>query len=107
MEGEAEKPRDGLVPKLGLATKENSTTLTENEIAKQVVDAAFHVHKTLGPGLLESVYEIVLAHELRQRGLQAERQVAIPIKYESIQFDEGFRADIVVEEKVIVETEIG
>jgi GxxExxY protein len=77
--------------------------VTENEIAKEVVDAAYHVHTTLGLGLLESVYEIVLVHELRQRGLQADRQVPIPIKFGSIQFDEGFRADILVEGKVILE----
>jgi GxxExxY protein len=77
--------------------------MTENEIAKVVVDAAYKVHTTLGPGLLESVYEIVLAHELKRRGLAVARQVPIPIQYDSILFDEGFRADIIVEEKVIVE----
>jgi GxxExxY protein len=77
--------------------------VTENEVAKIVVDAAFHVHTTLGPGLLESVYEVVLAYELAQRGLHAERQVPISFKYGSITFDEGFRADLIVEKKVIVE----
>jgi GxxExxY protein len=77
--------------------------MTENEIAKECVDAAFHVHTALGPGLLEHVYEIVLVHELRQRGLQAERQVPIPIKVGSVQFDEGFRADVLVDDKVILE----
>jgi GxxExxY protein len=77
--------------------------VTENEIASQVVDAAFGVHKTLGPGLLESVYEVVLSHELRRRGLKAERQVPVQIKYDSLHFDEGFRADVLVEEKVILE----
>jgi GxxExxY protein len=77
--------------------------VTENEIAKVVVDTAYEIHTTLGPGLLESVYEVVLAHELRQRGLSVVRQVPIPIEYESIQFEEGFRADILVEDKVIVE----
>ena len=77
--------------------------MTENEIAKEVVDAAYKVHTTLGPGLMESVYEIVLTHELKQRGLSATRQVPIQIKYDSITFDEGYRADIVVEGKVIVE----
>ncbi len=77
--------------------------MTENEIAKEVVDAAYKVHTTLGPGLLESVYEIVLAHELKRRGLAAARQVPVPIKYDSIVFDEGFRADIIVEGKVILE----
>ena len=77
--------------------------MTENEIAKIVVDAAIKVHRALGPGLLESVYEIVLAHELAKRGLKAERQVPIPIEYDGLKFQEGFRADIVVEEKIIVE----
>jgi len=77
--------------------------VTENEISKVVVDAALKVHRALGPGLLESVYEVVLAHELRSRGIHVQRQVAIPVRYENIQFDEGFRADLVVEQKVIVE----
>ncbi len=77
--------------------------MTENEIAKIVVDAAIKVHRVLGPGLLESVYEIVLAHELAKRGLKVERQVSIPIEYNGLKFQEGFRADIVVEEKIIVE----
>lgn len=77
--------------------------MTENEIGKMVVDAAVKVHKALGPGLLESVYEIVLSHELEKRGLRTERQVPIPIEYESLRFDEGFRADILVENKVVLE----
>ena len=77
--------------------------MTENEIAKEVVDAALKVHKGLGPGLLESVYEIVLTHELHNRGLAVERQVPISIEYNGIRFDEGFRADIVVEDKVVPE----
>ena len=77
--------------------------MTENEIAKVVVDAALKVHRALGPGLLESVYEVVLAHELRSRGLTVQRQLSVPIQYESIRFDEGFRADLVIEQKVIVE----
>jgi GxxExxY protein len=77
--------------------------MTENEISKQVVDAAYKVHTTLGPGLLESVYEIVLEHKLKRRGLAVARQVPVPIKYDSIAFDEGFRADMIVEDKVILE----
>ena len=77
--------------------------MTENEIAKIVVDAAFQIHKRLGPGLLESVYEIVLAYELKKRGLKVKRQVPVDIVYDAIKFDEGFRADLIVEEKVIVE----
>jgi GxxExxY protein len=77
--------------------------MTENEIAAQIVDAAFKIHTQLGPGLLESVYEVILAHELQKRGLRVVRQVPIPILYEGIRFDEGFRADLIVENKVIVE----
>ena len=75
----------------------------ENDIAKIIVDAAFKVHKALGPGLLESVYETVLAHEIEKRGLAVERQKRIPVTYENLTFDEGFRADLVVGDKVIVE----
>lgn len=77
--------------------------LTENEIAKVIVDAAYKIHTTLGPGLLESVYEQVLAHELEQRNLKVIRQLPIPIVYESVKLAEGFRADLMVENKVIVE----
>ena len=77
--------------------------MTENEIAKIVVDAAFQIHTKLGPGLLESVYEVVLLTQLKKRGLRAERQVPVPIRFEDLTFDEGFRADIIVEDKVIVE----
>ena len=75
----------------------------ENEIGTIVVESAIEVHRQLGPGLLESVYEICLAHELRERGLRVERQVPIPIKYKDIEFDEGFRADIVVNDLVVLE----
>ena len=74
-----------------------------NEISRQIVDAAFKIHVALGPGLLESVYEVALAHELQKRGLRVRRQVAIPIEYDGLKFDEGFRADLLVEEAVIVE----
>jgi GxxExxY protein len=77
--------------------------LTENEIAAAVIDAAFVVHKRLGPGLLESIYEIVLAYELRRRGLECERQVPVPILYDGIRFEEGFRMDLLAEGKVVVE----
>ena len=77
--------------------------MDENEIGKIVVDCAYQVHTRLGPGLLESVYEVVLAHELRKRNLRVERQFAIPIQYDDLRFDEGFRADIVVEGIVIIE----
>src|SRR5438034_11572551 len=77
--------------------------MTENEIAKQVLDAAFAVHTKLGPGMLESVYEVVLAYELHKRVLTAERQKPMPILYDNIRFDEAFRSDLVVKGKVIIE----
>jgi GxxExxY protein len=77
--------------------------VTENEIAKIIVDAAFKVHTTLGPGLFESVYETVLAYELEKRGLRVKRQQPVRIVYDSLEFEEGFKADLMVEDKVIVE----
>jgi GxxExxY protein len=74
-----------------------------NEITAQVVDAAFKIHTQLGPGLLETVYEVTLAHELRKRGLRVRRQVPVPIEFDGLQFDEGFRMDLLVEESIIVE----
>ncbi|MGZ8920919.1 MAG: GxxExxY protein [Limisphaerales bacterium] len=76
---------------------------SENVIAKGVVDAAFQMHSTLGPGLLESVYEVILARELQQRGFEVERQRVIPLVYNNIHFEEAFRADLVINNKVIVE----
>ena len=75
----------------------------ENEIAKIIVDAAYKIHTTLGPGLLESVYEACLAYELEKRGLRVKRQQAVSVIYDQIVFDIGFRADLIVENKVIVE----
>lgn len=77
--------------------------LEENEIAKEVVDAAFKVHTKLGTGLLESVYESVLAHELQNRNRRVQRQVPVPVHYEGLQLEEGFRADILVDDAVILE----
>ena len=77
--------------------------MTENRIAEIIVDACFKIHTILGPGLLESVYETVLAHELRSRGLSVVRQQCLPIVYEGIILEEGFRADLIVEGLVIVE----
>jgi GxxExxY protein len=73
--------------------------MNENEIAKKVLDSAFLVHTTLGPGLLESVYEVVLAHELKKAGLLVERQRPMPITYDGMLFEEGYRADLLVESK--------
>ena len=75
----------------------------ENDIGRMIIDAAIKIHRQLGPGLLEMVYEVVLAHELCVRGLEVKRQVPISIKYGNIRFDEGFRADLIIENKVIVE----
>jgi GxxExxY protein len=77
--------------------------MTENEVAKIIVDCAYKVHTTLGPGLLESVYEAALAYELGKRGLNVERQKPLPVVYENVRLEEGFRADFVVSNLVIVE----
>ena len=77
--------------------------MTENEIAKIIVDVAYKIHVALGPGLLESVYESAMAHDLHKRGLGVMRQVSIPVNYDGIFLDEGFRADLIVNNLVIVE----
>lgn len=77
--------------------------MTENEISKQVVDAAFKLHTELGPGLLESVYEALMAKELELRGLTVARQKPISFEYGGLKFDEGFRADLIVNDLVIIE----
>ena len=74
-----------------------------NCITGQIVDAAFNIHSRLGPGLLETVYEVILAKELERRGFRVERQKPVPIEFDGLRFDEGFRADLVVEDAVIVE----
>jgi GxxExxY protein len=73
------------------------------EIAREVVDCGYKMHTGLGPGLLESVYEVVLAKLLTERGLFVERQKAVPIIFEELRFDEGFRADLIVEGKLLIE----
>ena len=77
--------------------------MTENETAKHILDAASVVHTKLGPGFLESVYEVITGCELKKRGLIAERQKPMPILYDNIRFDEAFRCDVVVNGKVIAE----
>ncbi len=77
--------------------------MCENEIGRIIIDCAVNIHKGLGPGLLETVYEVILDNELRKRGLKTERQKRIPIEYNGIKFNEGFRADVIVEGKVIIE----
>ena len=77
--------------------------MTENDISRHVIDVAFRAHSVLGPGLLESVYQAVLACELEKRGLKVPQQQVIPVVYEDTLIRMGFRADLVVEESVIVE----
>ncbi len=77
--------------------------MTENEVAKIIVNAAFTVHTRLGPGLLESVYEAILEYELGKRGLKVTHQQPLPVIYEEVRMNVGFRPDLIVEDKVIVE----
>jgi GxxExxY protein len=75
----------------------------ENEISGIIIDCVFKIHKTLGPGLLESVYAAALAYELRKRGLRVVSEQAIPVIYEDVKLEVGFRADLIVENKIVVE----
>jgi GxxExxY protein len=75
----------------------------ENEIAATIVDAALSIHRELGPGLLESVYEAILAHELAKRGLRVSQQQPLPVEWDGLRLDIGFRTDLVVEDLVVVE----
>ncbi|MBN2145081.1 MAG: GxxExxY protein [Candidatus Aureabacteria bacterium] len=77
--------------------------MIENEIGTIIVETAIAIHRELGPGLMETVYEVVLYDALKRKGLKIERQVSVPITYQDIKFEEGFRADLIVENKVIVE----
>ena len=77
--------------------------MKENEIATRVVDAAYRLHSALGPGIFEIVYEVSLGHELRKAGYLVERQVPVPITWDGIRFDEGFRADLIIDHCVLVE----
>jgi GxxExxY protein len=77
--------------------------MSENEIGTLVIETAINVHRELGPGLLETVYEVILARELSDLDLKVERQVPVPIIYKGVRFDEAFRADIIVEKKVLLE----
>jgi GxxExxY protein len=82
---------------------EKLLSFEEEKIGKQIVNASFVVHKALGPGLLEKVYEVCLSHELRKLGLNVERQLDIPIVYDGLTFEEGLRLDLLVENKVVIE----
>jgi len=73
------------------------------DLGAEIVDSAYKVHKSLGPGLLEKIYEACLQHELQKRGLKVARQVSIPIKYDNLTFDEGLIVDLIVEKKVVIE----
>ncbi len=75
----------------------------EEQVGKAVVNAAYKIHKALGPGLLEKVYEVCMAHELRKTGFDVKRQIDIPIVYDGIQFNEGLRLDLLLNDRVIVE----
>ena len=77
--------------------------MTENQIATIIVDAAFKIHKILGPGLFESVYEAALKYELEKRGLKVIQQLGIPVEYEGLNLGLGFRVDLVVADKVVIE----
>ena len=77
--------------------------MTENELSKIIVDISYKIHTRLGPGLLESVYEAILYHELTKKGLKVERQKPIPVIWDDIHLDIGFRSDLIVEDKVIIE----
>lgn len=79
------------------------TSVPENDIAKHIVDAAYHIHKRLGPGLLESAYEAILAHELESRGLRVQRQLIVPVTYDSLHVGAAYRLDLLVEDLVIIE----
>ncbi len=80
-----------------------SPSAKEEIIATKIIDAAYHVHKNLGPGLLEKIYEVCFCHELKKRGLDYKRQMDIPIKYDNIIFKEGLRLDVLVEDLIICE----
>ena len=77
--------------------------MTENELSKIIVDSCYHIHVNLGPGLFESVYEEILYYELIQKGLEVSRQKPIPVIWKEIKMDQGFRADLIVENKVLIE----
>jgi len=77
--------------------------MTENELSRIIVDTSYRIHKGLGPGLFESVYEEILDFEFRKAGLHIHRQQSIPIMWEEVKMDQGFRADLIVEDKVLVE----
>lgn len=84
-------------------TSHGHLDMNENEIGSTIVTAAIQIHRKLGPGLLESVYEAILARRLHRNGLKVKRQLYLPIEFDGLRFEEGFRADLIVEDKVIIE----
>jgi len=82
---------------------QRKTTNKEEELAKEIVDAAYLVHKQLGPGLLERIYEVCFCHELSKKGINTRRQVSVPIQYDGITFDEGLRLDVLVDDLIVCE----
>lgn len=88
------------------ATKQQNGVPTDlEELARIAVDCGFHLHKNLGPGLLESVYELLMEQALKERGLKVSRQVPVPIRYKSILIENAFRADLIIENRLIIELE--
>jgi GxxExxY protein len=79
------------------------TSEKEEIVATEIVDAAYSVHKALGPGLLEKIYEVCFCHELTKRSLSYQKQVVVPVEYDGITFDEGLRLDVLVEDTIICE----
>ncbi len=77
--------------------------MTENQISSKIIGAAIEVHKQLGPGLLESTYETCLAFELRNLGFKVERQLSLPVVYKDVKLDAGYRIDLIINDKVIIE----
>jgi len=77
--------------------------MTHNEISQIIIDTSIQIHRRLGPGLLESVYAVIIAHELRKKGLHVEREVPVPVKWDNIEMEVGFRADLIVQGLVLVE----
>ena len=86
------------------ATKQQNGAPTDlEELARVAVDCGFHLHKNLGPGLLESVYELLMEQALKERGLVVARQVPVPIRYKAVVIENAFRADLIVENRLIIE----
>jgi len=82
----------------------NANIMTENELSKIIIGCAIEIHKELGPGLLESAYQECLFYELRQQNLKVEKEKPLPIIYKEIKLDHGYRIDLIVEDKVVIET---